>query len=68
MVHGIEDGKKPSELSDKELIFLWREMGRNRGVHDRLFALEEGALPEVGNAFEEQYVAIYEELKSRNLQ
>lgn len=66
MVHGIEDGKDPSELSDKELIRLWRDMGI-KGDYHRLFELEEGTLPETGNAFEAKYTEVSKELKDRDL-
>lgn len=64
MVHGIEDSKEPKDLKDRELILLWREMGRKRDV-GRLFQLEEGAEPE--NDFEHWYVAVYGELEKRKL-
>ena len=64
MLHSIDAGKEPKNLEDKDLIFLWREMGRNRDV-SRLFELEEGAEPE--NAFEHSYVAVYGELANRRL-
>lgn len=64
MVHGIDAGKEPKDLEEKDLIFLWREMGRNRDV-SRLFQLEEGAEPE--NDFEHRYVAVYGELVNRRL-
>lgn len=65
MGHGIDAGKEPKNLEDKDLIFLWREMGRNRDV-SRLFELEEGAKPE--NDFEHRYVVVYGELVRRELQ
>lgn len=66
MAHSIEDEKKPIDLSDPELIQLWRNMGIGQDFA-RLFRLEEGSEPEVGNAFEERYALVCEELKVRNL-
>ncbi len=66
MTYSGNDEENLSELPVKDLIRLWREMGRNRDFK-RLFELEEGAEPKEGDAFERRYVAVWEMLKKHNL-
>lgn len=65
MVHGIEDGKRPSELSDEDLLFIREQMSRNRD-QTRLYQLEEWDIEPVDD-FEREYVEVCNELNRRGL-